>query len=256
MTNRPHDMVADSPEALVDGLVAAHRGGPPCSCSAEMVPRGVEGAYRVQERVLRRISGDCRPTAWKVSPPRPGREPLASPVPTQVLRSPATLSIGGLCALGVEAELAFRLGATPRIALGVEEIRAAVAEILVLIEWCETRIDDWEHAPALLKLADFQSHGVFIAGSGTREPWPDFRSQAVELLVAGRPVAGGTGTHPTGDLWTMMAWAVDHCAERGMPLEAGDLVTTGSWTGIAPVARGEQVVARFAGIGEARLAVS
>ena len=249
-------MDAASLDALVDGFVAAHRGGPPCAFSAEMFPRSVEEAYRVQGRVLERVGRGSRPVAWKVSPPQPGREPLASPVPTRVLRSPAALPTGAHRALGVEAELALRLVATPRPGGGVEGIRGVGGEMLVLIEWCETRIADWDHAPALLKLADFQSHGVFIAGSGTRDPPRDFHSQGVELQVGGRTVAGGIGTHPTCDLWTMLAWAVDHCAQRGMPIEEGDIVTTGSWTGITPVAPGEQVVAKFVGIGEARLAMS
>ena len=37
---------------------------------------------------------------------------------------------------------------------------------------------------------------------------------------------------------------------------AGDVVTTGTWTGMTPVTFGDEVVARFAGIGEAALRIS
>ena len=249
-------MDAASLDPLVDALVAAHMGGPACAARAKTVPKTVEEAYGVQRRVLERVSSGGRPVAWKVSPPRPGHEPSASPVPTEVLRSPATLAARAHRALGVEAELAVRLAATPRPGGGVEGIRGVAGEMLVLIEWCETRISDWDHAPALLKLADFQSHGIFIAGSGTPDPPHDFHAQGVELEVGGRLVSGGIGTHTTCDLWSMLAWAVDHCARQGMPLEKGDIVTTGSWTGITPLAPGAHVVARFPAIGEARLTLT
>jgi 2-keto-4-pentenoate hydratase len=51
----------------------------------------------------------------------------------------------------------------------------------------------------------------------------------------------------------MVEWAAKHCSARGMPLAAGDVVTTGTWTGMTPVSPGDDVVARFDGIGEARL---
>ena len=51
----------------------------------------------------------------------------------------------------------------------------------------------------------------------------------------------------------MVAWAVRHCARRGMPLQAGDVVPTGTWTGLTVVRPGEAVTAVFEGIGEARL---
>jgi 2-keto-4-pentenoate hydratase len=43
-----------------------------------------------------------------------------------------------------------------------------------------------------------------------------------------------------------------HVADRG-GLREGDVVTTGSWVGIVPVQLGDDVVARFTGIGEARV---
>ena len=38
-----------------------------------------------------------------------------------------------------------------------------------------------------------------------------------------------------------------------MPLEAGDVVTTGTWTGLTAVMPMEDIVAVFPGVGEARL---
>jgi 2-keto-4-pentenoate hydratase/2-oxohepta-3-ene-1,7-dioic acid hydratase in catechol pathway len=38
-----------------------------------------------------------------------------------------------------------------------------------------------------------------------------------------------------------------------MPLAAGDIVTTGTWTGLTSIAAGDEALARFEGIGESRL---
>ena len=237
-----------------DALLEAHRVGRPTARFE--APATVGEAYRVQREVLDRLAFGARPVAWKVSPAAPGEEMLASPVASRLEPSPATIAAGTRAILGVEAEIAFRLAATPPANATLADVRAAVDEMFVLIELCETRLADWTAAPALAKLADFQSHGAFVAGSGTRELSRDFTTQRFELDIAGRAGQAGVGTHPTGRLWEMLAWAVQHCAARGLPLQAGDVVTTGSWNGLAPLARGEEAIARFAGIGEARLTLS
>lgn len=248
-------MSATRTAAFADALLEAHRAGRPLTAAGE-APASVAEAYRIQQQVLDRLAFGARPLAWKVSPAPPGQEMLASPVASRLERSPATIVAGTRKILGIEAEIAFRFAATPPAGATIADVRAAVDEMLVLIELCETRLADWEHAPALWKLADFQSHGAFVLGSGTRDLGRDFVTQPVELEIDGRAGTSAVGTHPTGRLWEMLAWAVGHCAARGVPLQAGDIVTTGSWTGLAPLRRGEEALARFPGIGEARLALA
>ena len=241
-------------EPLAAFLVEARRIGRPAAVDARVAPASVLEAYRVQQHVLDRVAYGRRPIAWKVSPPQPGEEPLASPVPPDgVLQSPARISAGGRTVLGIEAEIAVRFAAPPPVGGGIAGARAAAECLLVLIELCESRIASPAQAPPLWKLADFQSHGAFVLGSGSRDLRTDFHAQKVEVTIDGRSGASGMGSHPTLDLWSMVAWAVDHCAGRGMPLCAGDVVTTGSWVGMLPVAPGMEAVARFEGVGEARL---
>jgi 2-keto-4-pentenoate hydratase len=122
-----------------------------------------------------------------------------------------------------------------------------------VIELAETRLASWNEAPALWKLADFQSNGVLVAGTGTAS-WReiDFGAQTVELQINGKAERRATGAHPSGDPSRLLPWLIGHVADRG-GLRAGDIVTTGSWIGIVRVQRGDDVVARFPGIGEARL---
>ena len=241
--------------AIADALLEAHRAGLPLAGHGEP-PASVGEAYRIQQQVIDRLAFGARPVAWKIGPPPPGGEMLASPVPAPPWRSPAMLTGGSRAILGVEAEIAFRFAAAPPPGATLADVRAAVDEMLVLVELCETRLADWGQAHPLWKLADFQSHGAFVIGSGTRELGRDFGTQRLEIDIGGRAGASAVGSHPTGRLWEMLVWAVGHCAGRGMPLQAGDLVTTGSWNGLAPLQRGEEAVVRFPGIGEARLTLS
>lgn len=231
-------------ERLAGLLVGAYSGAALSAADVGAGPADWASAYRIQDLVLRALSGAARPTAWKVSPPQAGADPLASPIlPAAVFPSPCKRKpAAGL--LGVEAEIAFRL-----------DRHLEAEEAFVLIELCETRLADWKGAPALMKLADFQSNGALVLGSGTKA-WRgiDFTSQKVELLINGESKLVRTGTHPCGDPASLVPWGVRIASARG-GLRAGDVVTAGSWIGMAAVLPGDRVEARFPGIGSARLSL-
>lgn len=229
-------------ERIAGLLLEARAGGALVDAALEPGPADLAEAYRVQDLVMRALAGAARPGAWKAIPPRPGTGPAASPVPAQdVVASPAAVPARGAF-LGVEAEIAFRLGAD------LEPEQALVA-----IESCATRLAGWDGASLLWKIADFQSNAALVVGSGTRA-WRalDFAAQRFELLVNGKPAKRGRGGHPAGDPSKLLAWMREHCAKRG-GLRPRDIVTTGSWVGIVAAKPGDEVLARFPGIGEARL---
>lgn len=245
-------MTAMNVEQCVALLAWAHRGADAVSAGGSRI-RSTEDAYRVQEGVLASL-GTRRPAAWKVSPPRAGADPVASPVPSGgVVASPAALPVEGRRILGIEAEVAFRFSAAPPPdAQTVEGLAAVVGEAVVLLELCATRLADFEGADALWRLADFQSHEAFVTGTGTRD-WRtiDWTRQRARLFVNDVLAVDVTASHPSGDPSVLLPWAARHCASRGMALAAGDIVTLGTWTGLTRVAEGDRVAARFDGIGEA-----
>jgi len=239
---------------LSERLLEAHSKGGPFQVDDALFLESADEAYWVQEVVLRGLD-PRRPVAWKISPPKEGTQPFGSPTPFKgLVVSPAHFVGSRNRCLGVEAEVAFRFGEAPIRKGKRSDIEGAVEKAFVLIELCETRFANWESAPALCRIADFQSHGGFALGSGTRE-WRsiDFARQPVELWINGASVISRSGSHPSGDPFELVAWAATHCAERGMPLAAGDIVTTGTWTGLTPVKAGDEILARFDGIGAATL---
>jgi len=216
-------------------------------------------AYRVQDKVYAKLWPGKLPAAWKVGAPSDKVEPATAPIPPElVLASPARASASALNLIGVEAEVAYRFARDlpPREKpYTEEEIAGAIGEVVVAVELCATRLANWKDAPGGWKLADLQSSGALVVGSGTSDwraiRWP---KQQVKFRV-GERVSKATGTHPFGDPFRLLPWLVAHCAGRTGGLRKGDVVTTGAWTGLEPAKPGDIVVAKFPGIGEARVQI-
>lgn len=240
-------------------LVHARRTRQPLVVPQKSAIRTDAIAYRAQDKVFARLWPGALPVAWKAGGPSDKVEPTAAPIaPENLLASGARVSAAAIGMTGVEAEVAFRLARDlpPRARpWTVEEIALATGEVLVAIEVCASRLAKWKEAPGGWQLADFQNNGALVVGSGTRG-WRgvDFRRQPVEVRI-GRRVSKAAGSHTFGDPFRLMPWIVAHCANRTGGLRKGDVVTTGSWTGLEAANAGDEVVARFPGIGEARLRI-
>lgn len=239
-------------------LVDAHRSRK-LVATAAVVLKSEKDAYRVQEAVFAQLWPGAKPAAWKAGGPSDKVEPTAAPIPPEnFLRSPASVAAASMNMVGVEAEVAFRLqrDLPPRAKPYSERaIAAAVGEALVTIELCDTRLADWKATTGLWKLADFQQNGALVAGSGTKD-WQkiDFLKQEVEFRI-GDKVVKAKGAHSYGNPFRLMPWLVAHAARHGMGLRAGDVVTTGAWTGLEIAKAGDVVTARFPGIGEATVRI-
>jgi 2-keto-4-pentenoate hydratase len=240
-------------------LVAAHRSHKPASTAGiELQKEG--DAYRVQDEVFAELWPGVRATAWKAGGPSEKVEPTASPIaPERLLQSPANVAATSMNMVGVEAEVAFRFAKDlpPRTRPYSERsIAAAVGEVLVVIELCDTRLANWKETPGLWKLADFQNNSGLVVGSGTKD-WQkvDFLKQEVEFRIGARTVKA-KGAHSFGNPMRLLPWLAKHVGKRGLSLHAGDIVTTGAWTGLEIAQAGDEVTAKFPGIGEATIRFS
>ena len=240
-------------------LLAAHRSGKPAA-TGEVALHTEEEAYRVQAEVFAALWPGARPAAWKAGGPSDKVEPTAAPIaPENLLHSPANVAGAKMHMIGLEAEVAFRLvkDLPPRTRPYSERsIAAAVGEALVAIEICDTRLANWKNSSGLWKLADFQNNSALVIGSGTKD-WQkiDFLRQELEFRFGARTVKA-KGAHSFGNPFRLLPWLVKHCAKRGIGLHAGDIITTGAWTGLEIARLGDEVIARFAGIGEATVRIN
>jgi 2-keto-4-pentenoate hydratase len=237
-------------------LEACRPGGPLVVPEPRDALAEVADAYAVQELVVRELGPVG---AWKVGAPSPTAEPVRAPILAATIHpSPVTLPAEAFHVVGIEAEIAYRLGADlpPRARpYAHDDVAAAIEGMLPAIEVVDTRLADHETAPPLWKLADNQINGGLVTGDLVTD-WRHFDplTQPVRLQVDGRVVAESQGGNTAGDPFRLLVWLANHCGEHCGGLRRGQIVTTGSLTGLRFVEPGAQVLAMLEGLG--RVAVS
>lgn len=217
-------------------------------------PRSREQAYAIQDWVARRLWTECGGiTGWKTGAPEPEAEPIAAPIGAPlILDSGVTLPAADFRLRGVEAELAYRLARDLPPMQGAyrrEQVVEAIAAIHPVIEVVESRLAAGNNADPLSKLADFQLNGALIVGAGLDDwRWIDPLQQRAKLYVDGELRADTVGGNPAGDPLRLLVWLANHCAMRCGGLRAGDIITTGSHTGMLFVDAGATVTVELPGL--------
>ncbi|HZO83415.1 MAG TPA: fumarylacetoacetate hydrolase family protein [Candidatus Binataceae bacterium] len=175
------------------------------------------------------------------------------------LDSPAEVPSQDFFTLGVEAEFAFTMrSGLPARAAPYEraEVAAAVAALWPAIEICDTRIARWKAARIEEIIADNGFHGGLVVGRGIAD-WRrlDLAAHEVAISVNGAVRAKGASAATLGDPFDGLAWIANDLARRGRALRPGDIVATGTWTGLHFVSGSAEVVADFGSLGRVALSV-
>lgn len=163
---------------------------------------------------------------------------------------------------GIEAEFAVGLSADlPRRAgpWSRDEVAAAVAWVGPALEIVGTRIEGGLAGAGLLAIADGGANIDFVRGAvSNRWRETDLTAHAITLRINGAEVATGNGGMLIfGDPIAGVAWLANHSELGSRGLKTGDVVTTGTCTGITPLSPGDaaeadcgilgKVSARFTG---------
>lgn len=169
-------------------------------------------------------------------------------------RSPATIRIADFIRLGLEFELAVRLGrdlpadGAPYDRAGVAP---AVAACMPAFELIEDRNADYADLDAASILTDkCWCGGVVLGPEVTGWQGLDLATTPVELSwngeVIDRGVTGAAMDHP----FEAIAWLANLLAGRGRGMRAGEIVITGSALKTRFPKAGDEVTYRIAGLGE------
>lgn len=241
-----------SAEEAARRLLAARKGAAAVH-ARDIAPPDETVAYAVQDATLRAIG----PVGgWKVGAASPEARPGTAPLPAAGIYPDGITLVGPPWRMrGIEVEVAVRLGRDLDGDVSREECLGAIDAVLPAIEVVETRLADWRDSDPLAQLADLQTHGALVLGAPSPLPATDVDLRRVEAYLAfdGQPVASSYGAHPAGDLGRLVHWLAAHCAARGQPLRAGQVVTTGSCTGLLFAPEGAHVQAQLKGIGLVQL---
>jgi 2-keto-4-pentenoate hydratase len=215
-------------------------------------------AYRIQARVAHQFRwfADGPPLHWKSGGASRDAVLTHAPLPPGgVWRSPARAGTWPFAFRGIEAEIALRLSRsvdaeTARV-MTPEAANGLIEAMAVSIEVVDSRWRQGMATPAMLKLADLQSHGALVLGDWVPYRALDWLQQVCRVQVGQQAEVMRQGTHSLGDpAWLLPTWLRHACSLHG-EIPAGTVVTTGTWVGILPAQAGDRVQVVFDGIGEA-----
>lgn len=249
-------------EALVSELVGVRQGTRHLADVGAWAISTVEEAYRVQAGVATRCGwfADGPPMYWKSGGASRDSALTHAPLPPcGVVHSAANLRDWPFVMRGIEAEIALRLGQAVDVdmasALDAAEARKLIDAMSVSIEIVDSRWQQGVKAPALLKLADLQSHGALVLGDWVPYRPVDWSQQRCCVSVGHQPEVVRCGTHSLGDpTWLLPQWLRHASAQYGA-LPAGSVVTTGTWVGILLAQAGDTVHVVFDCIDEASVQI-
>lgn len=237
-------------------LLNARRGGAPLTeLPASCRPETAADAYAIQDVVARELGGVG---GWKVGAADPSAEPFCAPLPKSLMFATGhSFPAGSMRLRGVEAELAFTLAQDlpPRRAgYTTDEVVAAIRSIHAVIEVVDPRYEDMREVDALSRLADSGGNGALVAGAGRPDlVRVDQTTQSVELWINGQKDFATIGGNSAGDVLRLLVWLANHATGRAGGLRAGQMITTGSCSGMRFQAPGDRVRAVFSNVGEVEL---
>jgi 2-keto-4-pentenoate hydratase len=166
---------------------------------------------------------------------------------------------GGECPFGTnhmrvaEIEFAFRMGDTlpPRAApYSMDEVLAAVATLHPSIEIPDSRFDVFERVGAPQLIADNACAHYFVEGPAAPNAWRDLDLATYRVLGSvNGTIVEGTGSNVLGDPRVALQWLVNELSQLGIPLVAGQLVTTGTCVIPMAIAPGDCIQGDFGALG-------
>ena len=173
--------------------------------------------------------------------------------------SPAEISARDFFTVGVEAEFAFTMrdGLPPRrTPYDRVEVARAVASVAPVIELCDTRLENWKAARIEEIIADNGFHGGLVVGTAVNG-WEslDLAGHEVALSIGGVVRARGASADSLGDPLDGLVWIANELSRRGYGLGSGDIIATGTWTGLHFVREPTEVVADFGSLGRVEVRV-
>jgi 2-keto-4-pentenoate hydratase len=182
---------------------------------------------------------------------QPGSGLLLGPY---VYDSPARFGIVSAHTPSVEGEFAFRLGRDlpPRASpYAMDEVAGAVDAVAGAIEVVGTRFAGGLAGKGRLLITADCSANIAVVAGAWRYDWRSFdlKAHAVTMTINGAVRGTGTGERALGHPLNVLLWLANQQSAEGRGLKAGEIVATGTCTGLDPVHPGDRVAADFGNLG-------
>jgi 2-keto-4-pentenoate hydratase len=254
MATLNHETIARCARILA---YARQTGEPVPDLPPEAAPASEDEAFAIQREVLE-IGGDAI-GGWKCAAP-PGRPQSGACLGRSgFLTSPAQLKFRADRDMGIEAEIAVRLahdlpGRADGRPYTRDDIVDAIGAVFPALELVQSRYTDMRAVSNLAGLADAISNFGFVQGADV-PGWRalDLSRLRVVLSFGDEVKVDQVGGNPSGDPIAPVVWLANRLPGTGRHLKAGEVVTTGSCTGLLFVKPGVPVTATFEGLGTVSL---
>ena len=173
---------------------------------------------------------------------------------SEVRHRRAELPVQNYCRLGIETEIAVRLGEDLPQGGNRDRVTGAVESCMAAIELLE----DLRHDYKRLSAAAMVAGNVWNAGVVLGTPVTDWRrldlaALSARLTINGSEIGSGKGGDVMGNPLNALAWLADKLAAAGTPLRRGMIVMTGSMVPIQFPAAGDHAVVEVERLGTAEL---
>ena len=228
----------------------------------------LSGAYDVQDEVVRRRSEARRaqPVGYKIGLTTPRMQemcgvdsPLSGVVlDTHVYRSGASVPLSPFVHLGVEFEVAVRIGRDiepDRLPGTPDAARAFVDAICPAIELIEDRNADYKTLDALSLAADNAWNAGIVLGN-FQTSYPDPGQLPAEVALNDETIDHGNSREALGHPFAAVIWLAKHLATRGKNLRKGEVVMTGSIVPTRFPKPGDRYRLSLNGLGSVEVAIS
>jgi 2-keto-4-pentenoate hydratase len=248
---------------LAEALWAARIGGHVIAVAPEQRPTTAAAAYAVQATMLERA--DLAQVGWKIG---------ATTAATQALLGVDEPLLGPLFAPhchpdGAEVKLvaAHRPGLESEFLVGLatdlpprdrpyeaSEVAAAVEFVAPAFEIIGCRFEGGLAGEGLLVVADGGGNAAIVRGQAVRD-WRrfDLGRHAVRLRVNGAEVAAGSSSDLLfGEPIGAVAWLANHALLKERGLRRGEMVMTGTCTGLTFIKPGDAAMADYGDFGQVR----
>ena len=247
-------MLSDHVEDAARLLCAARHGPPVHELPDPYKPQSDADAYQIQDAVVRQLGEPIG--GWKVGAGSAASAAFCAPIWMKMIRpSPASYIARELRLVGIEAEIAFRLG---RDLLARAEVydRAEVtagAALHPVMEIVDSRYSDPRSLDRLSILADNFSNGGLVYGAAVPD-WEklDLGQTRITVTEDDEPFAESAASAARDPVAALVDFANLMNVRGGA--KAGTFVTTGSWTGMVFTKRGARIVADFGPLGRVEVA--
>ncbi len=230
----------------------------------ELTPLTMQEGYEIQDLFMASWKQPLK--GWKVGATAPKvqdvygvEEPFYGPFyEADTYSSPARPKAADFGHCCIECEFAFRFAKTlpPRQEkYNREEILDAVGVLIPAFELISPRFDTLLQDRVALAAADCGLNGGFVLGEPF-EAWRtlDLAAHQVRLTLDGTQIAEGTGGNVLGHPFNVLDWLVNTLSDRGLGLNAGEVVSTGTCTGFHTIEPGQRAVADYGSVGRIEVA--